>query len=131
MANGHKRIRADHAGELAQDYVELIDQLIRDTGEARAVDLAKRLGVTHVTVVRTIARLKDEGLVKSEPYRSIFLTDEGRRLAAQARQRHGTVVQFLLQLGVPKDVADADAEGIEHHVSRKTLEAMRRFITRE
>jgi len=127
VASGHRRTSSDHAQELAEDYVELIDELIAERGEARAVDLARRLGVTHVTVTKTIARLKHEGLVTSAPYRSIFLTASGRRLARQARERHEVVVRFLLALGVPADVAEADAEGIEHHVSPRTLRAMRDF----
>jgi DtxR family manganese transport transcriptional regulator len=38
------------------------------------------------------------------------------------------VLEFLHALGVPEEVAEADAEGIEHHVSEETLEAMRRFV---
>lgn len=130
QTNGYARTRQDHARELSEDYVELIDTLIHETGEARAVDLAARLGVAHVTVTKTIGRLKAEGLVTSEPYRSIFLTAKGQRLANHARKRHETVLDFLLALGVPRAVAAVDAEGIEHHVSPRTLEAMRRFIAR-
>ncbi len=114
--------------ETAQDYVEAIAALIALSGEARAVDLAKRLGVTHVTVVRRVARLKEEGLVTAEPYRAIFLTEAGRRLAAECRQRHDTVLAFLLAVGVPAEAAERDAEGIEHHVSPETLAAFRKVI---
>ncbi len=129
-ANGYRRTRSDHAQETAEDYVELIDDLIRDTGEARAVDLARRLGVTHVTVTKTLARLKREGLLISEPYRSIFLTAKGTRLASRTRKRHELVVDFLLALGVPRTDAETDAEGIEHHISPRTLQAMKRYIGR-
>ncbi len=124
---GYQRVRSDHASEIAEDYVELVDDLIRETGEARAVDLARRLGVTHVTVTKTIERLKREGLVKSQPYRSIFLTPEGEKLAGLSRARHQIVLDFLLRLGVPRTDAEIDAEGIEHHISPRTLEAMRQF----
>jgi DtxR family manganese transport transcriptional regulator len=87
------------------------------------VDLAKRLGVTHVTVNRTIARLQKAGFVTSQPYRAIFLTDTGRRLAAASKHRHEIVVAFLRSLGISERVAERDAEGIEHHVSRDTLAA--------
>jgi DtxR family manganese transport transcriptional regulator len=127
-ARGHQRTREDHARELAEDYVEIIDDLIRETGEARAVDIAARLGVTHVTVTNTINRLKRGGLVTSEPYRSVFLTKEGKRLAEASRKRHQLVLDFLLALGVPEKEAEADAEGIEHHVSAATFEAMKRFL---
>ena len=128
--NSFRRTRSDHAQETAEDYVELIDDLIRDAGEARAVDVARRLGVTHVTVTKTLARLKREGLLTSEPYRSIFLTPKGKRLADKSRKRHELVVDFLLALGVPRADAEADAEGIEHHISPKTLQAMKRHIGR-
>lgn len=128
-AGGHAvRTRQDHAQELAQDYVELIADLIDTTGEARVVDLARRLGVTHVTVNRAIHRLQRAGLVMSEPYRAIFLTEAGHRLAKESRARHELVVRFLTALGVPPSVAESDAEGVEHHVSRETLSAMLRYI---
>jgi DtxR family manganese transport transcriptional regulator len=125
--NGYVRTRRDHRMELAEDYVELIDDLIRERGEARAVDVAGRLGVSHVTVSRTIRRLREAGWVISKPYRSIFLTDAGRQMARHSRERHRQVLDFLLALGVPRNVAVVDAEGLEHHVSETTLEHMRRF----
>ena len=75
-----------------------------------------------------IARLKRENLVTSAPYRSVFLTPKGKRLADRARQRHQLVVEFLLALKVPRRDAEADAEGIEHHLSPRTLQAIRRFL---
>src|SRR3954469_21474202 len=126
--NRFQRTRDDHSRERAEDYVELIDSLTIEKGEARAVDMADRLGISHVTVSRTLQRLKRQGYVTMEPYRSIFLTAEGKALAEAARERHALVLRFLLALGVPADVADTDAEGIEHHVSEGTLAAMRKFL---
>jgi DtxR family transcriptional regulator, manganese transport regulator len=122
------RRRKDHSQELAQDYVEMIAELIDKTGEARLTDLARGLSVTHVTANRTIKRLQRKGLVTSQPYRSIFLTTDGRSLAKESRDRHETVVRFLTALGVPAAVAESDAEGIEHHVSRETLAAFVRHL---
>ncbi len=126
----HKEVRRAHASEIAEDYVEAIADLIATSGEARVTDLARRLGVSHVTVVRTVARLADEDLVTARPYRSIFLTDAGKALAERSRERHEIVVQFLEALGVPSDIAAIDAEGIEHHVSTKTLAAFERYLRR-
>ncbi len=125
-----RRMREEHSRELAQDYAELIADLISTTGEARASDLARRLGVTHVTVVRAIQRLQRNGLVTARPYRSIFLTEMGRQLAEESRQRHTIVLAFLRSLGVPEEVAQSDAEGIEHHVSKETLAAFSRQLER-
>ena len=123
-----RRTRLQHAQERAQDYVEAISDLIAANGEARATDLAKSLGVTHVTVVRTVQRLQREGLVTTQPYRSIFLTDSGRKLAEQAKIRHETVIAFLEALGISSSTARLDAEGIEHHVSKETLKAFKSFL---
>jgi DtxR family manganese transport transcriptional regulator len=127
-AEARRRTREEHSQETAQDYVELIATLIGETGEARAIDLARRLGVTHVTVGRTIQRLQRDGLVTAQPYRSIFLTEPGRKLADESRRRHELVFEFLKSLGIPEAVAHSDAEGIEHHVSKETIEAFRRAL---
>src|SRR5438067_2390850 len=123
--------RREHASEIAEDYVEAIADLVAETGEARVVDLAKRFGVTHVTVNRAIARLQKGGFVTSQPYRAIFLTDQGRHLAATSKPRHETVVAFLRSLGIPDRVAEMDAEGIEHHVSPDTLAAFKAALRRD
>ncbi len=129
-AEKFRRLRRDHSVEIAQDYVEAIADLVAETGEARVVDLSKRLGVTHVTVNRTVMRLQKAGFVRSQPYRAIFLTDKGRNLAEICKSRHETVVAFLRSLGIPQRVAEMDAEGIEHHVSEDTLAAFRSVLRR-
>jgi DtxR family transcriptional regulator, manganese transport regulator len=127
-AERFQRVREAHQTEVAEDYVELIAQLIEKTGEARVVDLADWLGVTNATVNNTIQRLQRDGLVTSKPYRSIFLTDKGRDLAKASRRRHEIVRDFLVALGVDTETAEADAEGLEHHVSDETLRAFRRYL---
>ena len=115
------RIRRAHQSEVAEDYVEMIAELIAETGEARSVDLAARFGVTSPTVNAIIQRLQREDLVETRPYRSIFLTAAGQALADKARDRHRIVRDFLLTIGLPETIAEEDAEGIEHHVSPETL----------
>jgi DtxR family manganese transport transcriptional regulator len=126
--NRYLRTREDHTREIAEDYVELIEALIAELGEARIGALAERLGVSHVTVSRTVQRLRREGLATGRRYRSVQLTAAGRKLAADARQRHKLVREFLVAIGVEPGLADVDAEGIEHHVSEETLKAMRRHL---
>lgn len=126
----HERTRRDHASETAEDYVEAIDDLLAAGGNCRVTDLAKRFGVSHVTVTRTVARLQRDGLAETVPYGPISLTEEGRTLARNARERHRAVVEFLVALGVSDAQAQIDAEGIEHHVSDETLAAMARFVAR-
>ena len=128
QASWFERVRLAHQSEHAEDYVELIADLIDVKGEARIVDLSKRFGISHATVNKTVARLKKEGLVNSEPYRSLFLTEEGRNLAKACKERHIIVVKFLKSIGVSDDTAEMDAEGVEHHVSKETLDAFKKYI---
>lgn len=130
QAESLRLTRCEHATEIAEDYVEAIADLAASVGEARLVDLAHRLGVTHVTVNRTLNRLQRAGYVKTEPYRAIFLTRAGRKLAADSKCRHEIVVMFLRSLGISARVAEIDAEGIEHHVSAETLSALKRALAR-
>ena len=123
-------MRADHSAELAGDYVEMIADLIDERGEARCTDLALRLGVANATVVKTMRRLQSAGLVNQEPYRAIFLTGDGWKMADDGRRRHVLVEKFLLALGVSQETARVDSEGIEHHVSAETLKAMAKFLAR-
>ena len=125
-----RRIRADHQSELAEDYVELIADLIDEHGEARGTDVATRLGVANATVVKTMKRLQEAGLITQEPYRSVFLTPDGWKMADDGRRKHQIVEGFLLALGVGEETARLDSEGIEHHVSDETLRAMARFLAR-
>src|SRR5271155_1756677 len=78
-----------------EDYTEMIADLIAINGEARTIDIARRLGVSHPTVSKTIARLKREGLATARPYRGIFLTEAGIAMAKSVRQRHRLVVELL------------------------------------
>ncbi|MEM6560230.1 MAG: manganese-binding transcriptional regulator MntR [Planctomycetota bacterium] len=125
----HRRTRADHASETAEDYVEAIVELADDDGGCRVVDLAGHFGVSHVTVIRIVRRLADEGLVETRPYRPVHLTAAGRKLAKESAARHSLVFDFLRKLGVDAKTAAVDAEGIEHHLSPQTLRKMRAFLT--
>ena len=124
------RARTARAATLLEDYTELIADLLATAGEARPTDIARRLGVSHATAIKSVARLKREGLATSRPYRGIFLTEAGEALAARVRARHRLVVDLLVAVGVPKEAAESDAEGLEHHVSATTLAAFERFLRR-
>lgn len=121
--------RAAQSVAILEDYAEMIGDLIEEMGEARITDIARRMGVTHPTATKAVARLKREGLAVSRPYRGVFLTEEGQALADRLRARHRTVVAVLIALGVPPDTAELDAEGMEHHVSDVTLAAFEAFLS--
>ncbi len=122
------KTRSAQSTALLEDYAELIADLLASEGEARPTDIARRLGVSHATAIKTIARLKRAGLATARPYRGVFLTEKGNALAGRVRVRHRLVVDILRALGVPTESAEADAEGIEHHVSEITLKAFAHFL---
>jgi DtxR family manganese transport transcriptional regulator len=125
--NRFVRAREARRTEILEDYVELIGDLTAENGEARAVDIARALGVKQATVSNVLARLKREGFVTAQPYRSVFLTHKGEHLADLSRARHRVVQDFLLAIGVAPEIAAIDAEGMEHHASTETLEAFARL----
>lgn len=129
-AERFRTTRSAHRDETAEDYTEAIMQLVEQRGQARVRDLAAMMGVSHVTVSRILGRLRECGLVETEPYKPVTLTPEGRRMAAAARRSHEVVLEFLVALGVKPDQAEIDAEGIEHHVSDATIRAMQRHTAR-
>lgn len=127
-ADRFNQARAAQSVAILEDYAEMIGDLMEEMGEARITDIAKRMGVTHPTATKAVARLKREGLAMSRPYRGVFLTEEGLALADRVRARHRVVVAVLMALGVPAETAELDAEGMEHHVSDVTLQAFEVFL---
>jgi Mn-dependent DtxR family transcriptional regulator len=107
------------------DYLEQILHLIEAKGYARAVDVSKKLGISQASVTNMLQRLDAEGLVKHERYRGTILTEEGQRIARAIIERHETLTRFLRLFGIDEETIYRDVEGMEHHVSRPTLNVIR------
>ncbi len=131
QASWFSKVREAHHMETAEDYVELIADLIAAKGEARLVDLSERVGVSHTTANKVLARLRKEGYVSGQPYRSLFLTEKGMSLAKKCKKRHEIILEFLLKMGVSRKNAEIDAEGIEHHVGEESLKIFEKYIKHE
>ena len=123
----YKVVRNAHGIENTEDYLELIGDLLNNIGEARIVDIAHKLGITQATANKTVKRLQLQGFIKKEPYRSIFLTLKGQKIASKSKKRHKVVYDFLINLGLSKKISQMDSEGIEHHVSEFTLKKLEKF----
>ena len=114
------------SGSIAMDdYLEQILHLIEAKGYARAVDISKNLGISQASVTNMLQRLDAEGLVNHEKYRGTILTDEGHRIARAIIERHETLTRFLRLFGLDEETIYKDVEGMEHHVSRPTLQVIR------
>jgi DtxR family manganese transport transcriptional regulator len=131
QARNFGRVREAHRREIAEDYVEMIAELAASQPDVRTGHLAERFGVSHATVTNHVQRLIGEGLIEDRPYQPLILTDEGQRVAEASRRRHVLVRDFLIAVGVDAETAEADTEGIEHHVSEATLEAFAHFLSRD
>ena len=130
QATAFRHVREARRNDLVEDYLRLIADLIDDGGEARPVDIAARFGVAKPTVNKMLKRLAQDRLITQRPYRAVFLTDAGRARAEESRARHRIVTDFLLALGVGRETARRDAEGMEHTVSAETLAAMKAFTAK-
>ncbi|MGD9888614.1 MAG: metal-dependent transcriptional regulator [Halothiobacillaceae bacterium] len=109
-----------------QDYLKAIYKL---TGEANqpvsTSALAERLAIAQPSVSGMVKKLAAEGLIEHVPYQGVRLTDVGRRVAVETIRKHRIVEQFLVQvLGLSWDEVDAEAEVLEHCVSKRVVNQM-------
>jgi Mn-dependent DtxR family transcriptional regulator len=111
-----------------EDYLEVIYELIRQKGYATAVDISESLSVSSPSVTKMLKRLDENKYLRYEKYRGISLTGEGIAVAENIHQKHGLLAEFLKMIGVDENIANVDAEGIEHHIHAETLKKLELFV---
>src|SRR5208283_1459030 len=111
-----------------EDYLEVVYELIQKKGYARSADIAELLGVKSPSVTVMLQKLHAKGFIVYERYRGLTLTSNGERLARTIQQKHLTILKFLCIMGIEEKIAKSDAEGIEHHVHKNTIDRIRRFV---
>ncbi len=111
----------------AEDYLERIHELITEKGYARAIDIANALGINQPSVTSMVQKLATEGLLNYEKYRGMTLTKEGKRVALAIHERHEILKRFLSLLKVSQKAQERDIEGLEHHISNETVQALARL----
>ncbi len=111
-----------------EDYLEVIFELIEKKGYATTTDISLYLNVSAPSVTKMVKRLRDQGYLEYERYKGLRLTDKGRELANNIRERHGTLIEFLLMLGIDESLAHREAEGLEHYLEPDTLLRLEKFI---
>lgn len=119
-----KEVRKNRLYEIAEDYTELIADLIHTHGQARVCDIAKQMGITHVSVLKTLKKLIRDGYLEKKSNGNLDLTPKGVEMAFLSKKKHQVLFKFLIWLGVPEHIAATDVEGMEHYVSPATLEAI-------
>lgn len=111
-----------------EDYLERIYELLNEKGYARVTDIAERLKVKPASVTMMLIKLETSGYLVRERYRGFTLTAKGRAVALKIRKRHEILQEFFDVLKLPQRVVDKDIEGLEHHLSHETVEALEKLI---
>lgn len=111
-----------------EDYLEAIYMLEIEGKPIKSIDIAKMIGVSRPAVNKAMNELLKKNYIEKPPYGEITLTDEGREIAKKVYHVHVTIREFLIKIGVNKDIADVDCCLIEHVISKETLDAIEKFI---
>ena len=114
--------------ESAEDYLERIYELTEDKGRARMVDIARSLRIRQASVTQMVQKLGEHGFVRYEKYRGLVLTSKGKGIARAVRRRHRVLEEFFELLGVDRNTAQLDLEGIEHHLSPASVERIEELV---
>jgi len=127
-------IKAAHESEKAissrvEDYLEVISELVDMKGYAATLDISRYMNVSAPSVTKMLKKLDADGYLIYEKYYGINLTREGQRIADIIKQKHGILLEFFEILGIGKEIANQDAEGIEHYLNPKTIRQIRKFVT--
>ncbi|MBA3978550.1 MAG: transcriptional regulator MntR [Nitrosopumilus sp.] len=125
-----KEERIDTTTDAMEDYLEVMYELIQKKGYATTIDIANYLHVSSPSVTKMVKRLDKMGYLVYEKYRGLQLTSEGIAVAKNIHKNHDLLVEFLKMIGIDEEIANRDAEGIEHHLHPQTMEKLEEFIKR-
>jgi Mn-dependent DtxR family transcriptional regulator len=117
--------------ESQEDYLKTIG-FLSDEGKVRVTDIARRLNVSKPSVVVALKLLEEKSLINHEKYGRVLLTEKGKSLAAEIRERHELLKNFLrLNINVSEANAEKDACRMEHILSEETFELIIKIVKGE
>ena len=111
-----------------EDYAELIYILQGDKGRVHTNDIASAFDINPASVTEIFQKLCEEGYINYEKYSGVTLTEKGKRIAVKTKNKHEILKDFLIILGIDEKIADEDACKIEHHVNKKTMDKLTKFV---
>lgn len=114
--------------ESAEDYLESILVLSKKGGGVRSVDIAARLGVSKPSVSHAMKLLREDGYIAMDRYGTVTLLEKGAEIASRIYERHTVLTKMLEGLGVPSEIARADACKMEHDLSPESFEKIKQHI---
>lgn len=110
-----------------EDYLKAILILFNKNGYVRSADVAEQLGITRPSVSKTIGSLKENGFIRLDKNKMIFLTDHGLEIAESVYEKHRFLTEKLIFIGVDPKTAETDACKIEHALSEESFEKIKSF----
>ena len=111
-----------------EDYLEIISELVGLKGYATTLDISRHMNVSPPSVTKMLQKLDKDGYLEYEKYHGINLTSKGNQVAEAIRQKHSTLLEIFEILGIKKDIANQDVEGMEHYLNPKTIKRLRKFL---
>lgn len=111
-----------------EDYVELVYDVQKGKKRVHTNDIASALNVNPSSVTEIFQKLSAEGYVSYEKYIGIKLTDKGRNVALKIKKKHNTLTEFLMLLGINKNIAEKDACEMEHILHPITMDTVIKFV---
>ena len=111
-----------------EDYLEIISELVGLKGYATTLDISRHMNVSPPSVTKMLQKLDKDGYLEYEKYHGINLTSKGNQVAEVIRQKHSTLLEIFEILGIKRDIANQDAEGMEHYLNPKTIKRLRKFL---
>ena len=119
-----------HLQESGEMYLETIYILSKTHSVVRSIDVGEYMGYSNPSVSRAVGILKQGGYVIMNREGHLSLTDSGLEVAKKIYERHTTLTDFLVRLGVDKNTAVEDACKMEHDISDETFEALKRHANK-
>ena len=138
MKKNSKRLESIKAGHKTkkvsstireEDYLEVIAELVELKGYATTLDISRFMNVTPTSVTKMLQKLDEKKYLEYEKYHGINLTIMGKQVADSIRRKHSTLLEFFEILNIGKEIANQDTEGLEHHLSDKTIRQLKKYIT--
>ena len=112
--------------ESQEDYLEKILQISQKKDSVHAIDIAREMSFSKPSVSVAMNKLKEQGYIVVNDKDEISLTESGRLIAEKTLEKHIILTNMLISLGVPEDIAKEDACRMEHDISDKSWEAIKR-----
>jgi len=111
-----------------EDYLEEIYRFSQELGYIRITDVADKLDVSLPSVNKAVKVLSEKGYLDYIPYKNIDLTNKGAKLGKFLVKRNQMLQEFLKVIGSKVD-REAEAEAMEHYLSRETVDAMAMVVS--